>query len=535
MAEDTKTITQNQAFDPLDMNNYRIEKLPKMEKSGFEKLMSKLGIPLAVIAFVLIYWFSGISFLDNLSETSVSGKALARLNEIGLTDFIRSNYAMLAIFTAALILWITEAIPNYLTSLFVVLGIVLCGVTSQKEAFAQLGHPVMWLNILSFILASMLVKTKFAKRLALGFVLKFGKNAKSTLWSFLAINLILSMFISATTVKAAIMLPIMMTVCAIYGAYGGNRNNFGRNLVIQELFQVNLGASAFLTGSGAHLLAISLIFGATTSEFGYTDWLKTCAPLSLLILVLGLTLSMYVFFPMKKEEQKPQIEGGMERLRAELAAMGKMTTEEWKAVIIFGGVLLMWCTDSLHGVDATTVALIGAVIALMPGIGVVKWNDVDIPWHLMIFSCGAYALGAGLNTTNLPGTLVNALFDSLGIGDGTPFWVLYVIVTFCMMYSGLIFQSKTIRTMIFVPIAMGIAQRFGYPVISLALPVAMLTEHCYALPFNSKPALLLYSTNQYSITDAFKYGITLMTISWFLILVWGQTVLKWLGITPGLF
>lgn len=133
MAEDTKTITSNHAFDPLDMNNYRIEKLPKMEKSGFEKLMSKLGIPLAVIAFVLIYWFSGISFLDNLSETSVSGKALARLNEIGLTDFIRSNYAMLAIFVAALILWITEALPNYLTSLFVVLGIVLCGVTSQKE------------------------------------------------------------------------------------------------------------------------------------------------------------------------------------------------------------------------------------------------------------------------------------------------------------------------------------------------------------------------------------------------------------------
>lgn len=34
----------------------------------------------------------------------------------------------------------------------------------------------MWLNILSFILASMLVKTQVAKRFALWFVLKFGKN-----------------------------------------------------------------------------------------------------------------------------------------------------------------------------------------------------------------------------------------------------------------------------------------------------------------------------------------------------------------------
>ncbi len=536
MAEDTKAAAQQApAYDPLDMNNYRIEKLPKMEKSGFEKWMAKLGIPLAAIAFVLICWFSHIGFIDNITEGSVSGKAVARLQEIGLPAFIRSNYAMLAIFVAALILWMTEAIPNYLTSLLVVLGTVLCGVTSQKEAFAQLGHPVMWLNILSFILASMLVKTKFAKRLALAFVLKFGKTAKGVLWSFLLINLVLSMFISATTVKAAILLPIMMTVCAIYGAYGGNRNNFARNLVIQELFQVNIGANAFYTGSGAHLLAISLIFGATTSEFGYSDWLISCGPMSVLILIIGLLLGMYVFFPMKKEEQKPQIEGGMDRLKAELEAMGKMTREEWKAVAIFGGVLLMWCTDRLHGVDATTVALIGAVIALMPGIGVVKWNDVDIPWHLMLFSCGAYVLGTGLNATGLPGTMVNALFDSLGITDNTPFWVLYVILTFFMMYSGLIFQSKTIRTMIFVPIAMGVAQRFGYPVISLALPVSMLIEHCYVLPFNSKPAALLYTTNQYSMTDAFKYGITLMTISWFIILLWGETVLKWLGITPGLF
>jgi hypothetical protein len=55
------------------------------------------------------------------------------------------------------------------------------------------------------------------------------------------------------------------------------------------------------------------------------------------------------------------------------------------------------------------------------------------------------------------------------------------------------------------------------------------------LPFNSKPAALLYTTNHYSMTDAFKYGITMMTFSWLLILLFGQTVLKWLHITPGLF
>ena len=534
MATDT---TKAVSFDPLDMNNYKIEKLPKMQKSKFEVWMARLGGPLALIAFVWICWFCHFDFIDNLDMGSLATAAQKRLDVLGPEGFLRANYAMLGIFVASLILWITEAIPNYLTSLILILGVVLFNVTSQKEALAQLGHPVMWLNILSFVLASMLVKTQFARRLALAFVIKFGRSAKGVLWSFLLINLVLSAFISATTVKATIMLPIFMVICAIYGASDGHRNNFGRNLVIQNLFQVNIGANAFYTGSGAHLLAISLIAGFVGScDFGYKEWLVAVGPMSLIILVVGLLLGMYVFFPMKKEEQKPQLKGGLDRLKEELAAMGKMSPEEWKAVGIFFLVLFLWVTKgTFHHIDETIVALIGAILALLPGIGVVKWNDVDIPWHLMLFSAGAYTLGSGLNATDLPNTMVNAAFNSLGITADTPFWVLYVILTFLMMYSGLVFQSKTIRTMVFVPIALGVEKRFGFPPMSLALPVSMLIEHCYVLPFNSKPAVLLYTTNQYSMTDAFKYGITMMTFSWFLILLFGETVLKWLHITPGLF
>ena len=139
----------------------------------------------------------------------------------------------------------------------------------------------------------------------------------------------------------------------------------------------------------------------------------------------------------------------------------------------------------------------GAVVALLPGIGVVKWNDVDIPWHLMLFSAGAYTLGTGLEATDLPASLVDALFTQLGISETTPFWVLYLGLTFIMLFSAILFQSKTMRALIFVPMAIGIAQKFNYPILSLAFPVALLIEHVYVLPFNSKPSALLYTTNHY--------------------------------------
>ena len=278
---------QEQVFDPLDMNNYKVEKLPKMEKSGFEKWMARLGGPIAALVFILIYWVVDIPLFDNLDFSGLSSKAQARLNVIGEAAFIRACYAMLAIFCASIILWITEAVQSYLTSLMVILGVIICGVTTQKDAFAQLGHPVMWLNILSFVLASMLVKTRVAKRFALWFVLKFGKSAAGIFFSFLVINVVLSLFISATTVKATILLPIFMVVAAIFGASQGNRNNFGRNLVLQNLFQINIGASAFMTGSGANLLAVSLLTGAYSSvNIIYSDWLVAAFPLAMILLLI---------------------------------------------------------------------------------------------------------------------------------------------------------------------------------------------------------------------------------------------------------
>ena len=566
----TNNTDHTPPFDPLDMNNYHIEKLPKVQKTGVERFLQRIGGPLAILAFVLIYWVANISFINridtNEKTTPLTESAMARyaqiekaktkqltatmkgekklsdeqkvtLEQATHNEFIHINYAMLAIFVAAIILWITEAIPNYLTSLLVILGIVLCGVTTDKTAYAQLGHPVMWLNILSFILASMLVKTQVAKRFALWFVLKFGRNSGGIILSFIIINLVLSAFISATTAKAAILLPIFMVIAAIYGATGGeHRNNFGRNLILQNLFQINLGANAFLTGSGAALLAGSLIAGAMgIGSFSYQDWFKAAFPMSVLLILIAWFVGSKIYFPLKKEERVPQIEGGMERLKEELNKLGKMKFEEYKAIAIFVCVLILWATDKQHGINQTAVAFMGAVVALLPGVGVVKWNDVDIPWHLLLFSAGAYTLGAGLDATGLPGTLIDALFGSLGITQATPFWVLYMILTGGILLFSLIFQSKTMLTLIFIPIAIGVAQKNGYPIMSLAFPVAMLVGHVYVLPFNSKPAALLYTTNQYSWSDTFKFGITMMFISWLMILLWGETVLRWYGFTNGVF
>ncbi len=531
----SESVSESAAVkDPLDMGSYRIDRLPKRQRSVTEIWLARAGIPLGVSFFVLFGFAWTPEFLVNFQADTLPARATATLAEFGTDEFIRRNTFMLGIFMFALVLWTTQTLPSYMTSLIVIIALVLTGVLSERDAYANLGHPIMWLNIMSFILASMLVKTGLAKRFTLWFILRFGNSASKVFLSFIFINVVMSAFISATTAKAAILLPVFMVIAAIYGARPGNsgKTNFGRNIVLQQLLNINLGAGAFVTGSGANLLAAALIGGAISGGVFFADWMMAMLPTMLGLMLLGYIIGMKMVFPLEEREKLPQIEGGMERLKEEQDKLGPLRWDEVRAGVIFVLILAFWATDKLHGISPTAVAFVGGIVALLPRVGVVEWNDVDIPWHLMLFSAGAYTLGAGFAQTGLPNIGVQAFFSGIGLDQDTPFWVLYIVLTAVMCYSALLSQSKTMRAMIFVPIAIGTAELFNYPIISLALPVAFLIEHVYVLPFNSKPAALLYETDHYSLNDAMKYGLIMMTLGWIANIIMGETWFRFLGITP---
>jgi len=64
---------------------------------------------------------------------------------------------------------------------------MLTGLTADHYACALKGHPVLWLNILSFRPVSILIKAAAAKRFALWFPVKFDHNASSVFFNFMFI------------------------------------------------------------------------------------------------------------------------------------------------------------------------------------------------------------------------------------------------------------------------------------------------------------------------------------------------------------
>lgn len=497
-------------YDPLDMNSYSLNKLPKRPLSATGRFFRVWGLPIAAVLFVLTAYVFQFPI------------------------FNAKQQVMFGLFATALFLWISETVPNYVTSMLLICGLVLTGILKAKPAMATLGDPVIWLNVSAFIMASAMIKTDLVKRAALWLILRFGRNAGMIFMTFLAINLVLAAFVNATAAKAALMMPLFMVVSAVYGAPGTDTtNNFARNLVLHNLLMINASCNMYMTGSGANLLGVALLAGAGCTVY-YFDWFSAAVPLVLAFGILSYAIGVRFVFPLTKEDRMPKLQGGTEALKRSYDELGPVKLNEVKAAIVFLIVLLVWATDKIHGINATVVAMLGAVVMLAPQFKLITWNDVDIPWHLMIFSAGAYSLGAGLSATKMMNVLTLELMDSLGMNTMS-YFQLYAVLTAIFIASHFIFQSKNMRTMIFMPIVIGIAQALKMDLMSLAMPILLCINVCWSLPFNAKPNAMLYGTNKYTMGESFKYGFVMSVLYWALLLLAGGTYFVWLGISPGFF
>ena len=501
--------------DLLDLDKQTFSSVPARVPTPAERWMEYLGFPLGLAAFAFI---------------------ISIPTPFGLT---LSGQAALACFALALIWWIAEPVPAYVTSLVLMTLLVLTAAWDQDKVLAVLGLDVIWLNVMAFILSAILVRTNLAKRLALALFVRFGGHAATMLLAFVVLQLALAPLIPATAARAVMTLPLMLVVAAIYRSTAGRPTNFGRNLFLQNLLGINILSSGFMTGSTANLLAVGFILSMGEHRVYYTDWMFASLPVAVIAMLIAWWIGPHLLFPIAAADATPSLPGGVDALQSQLRHLGPLSLNERKGLAIFGLVVFLWVTDRFQAawfgfsIDPVMAAMIGVILAFAPRVGLLTWTDADIPWHLMIFSAGAYAGGLALDQTGAARWAIQQVFDALHFGSHANFWAVYTVVIAVNMYSHFFFTSKTMRTIIMLPVVIGIARHLGFAPVSLALPAAFTIDWVIGLPISAKPNLILFTTGQYSVLDNLKYGFVMATVGIILLVIAGATWFRVLGITPG--
>ena len=139
--------------------------------------------------------------------------------------------ACLAVLAFAVTLWVTEALPFAVTSLFVLLLIPVFGIADYATVVAAgFGNPIITFFIGVLILSSGFGRSGLGARLVLYVLLIFGTRTDRVLLGFLTVGAALSMWITDMAV-AAILLPLGVGVLRD-ARLKPLESNFGRALMI---------------------------------------------------------------------------------------------------------------------------------------------------------------------------------------------------------------------------------------------------------------------------------------------------------------
>ena len=434
---------------------------------------------------------------------------------------------VIAIFVMAVLLWLTEAIPAWATSIVIIFVLLFC-VSDSAFNFLQgtegeygelldyqgvmscFADPTIILFLGGFVLAIAATKSGLDVMMAKTLIAPFGKKSENVLLGFLLITGIFSMFIS-NTATAAMMLTFLTPVFKALPANGKGRIALTMAIPVGA----NLGGMGTPIGTPPNAFAFKVLNDPAGMNMGisFGQWMMIMAPLVIILLMIAWRL-LIKFFPFSQKTIELKIEGHV--------------SHNWRTVVVavtFILTIILWVLGKRVGINANTVAMLP--IAVFAFTGVITSKDLqDIDWAVIWMVAGGFALGNAMNQTGLAANAVN----SIPFGIFNPIVILVISGLVCFALSN--FISNTATAALLIPIltvvCVGMGDKLeiigGTPTVLIGIAVA--ASCAMSLPISTPPNAIAYSTGLINQKDMVKVGMVVgligLVLGYGLLIVYGK-------------
>ena len=431
---------------------------------------------------------------------------------------------VIALFVFAALMWMFEIIPNWTTSLLVILISLLtisnkglgffCNpkfgqLVNYKDIMAAFADPVVMLFLGGFVLAIMAEKYGLDVTMARILLKPFGNKPKTVLLGFLIVIAIFSMFMS-NTATAAMMLAFLAPVLAVLPK--DDKGRIGLALAIPVA--ANIGGIGTPIGTPPNATAVKFLAEAGY-EVTFMEWSVRMIPFVIIMIFIAWII-LQIFFPFKSDKVVLEI------------PENKRTTD-WKTYIVwitFISTILLWTTEQIHHINSNVVALIPLGVLTCTGI-FTKEDIKEINWTVLWLVAGGFALGTVLQGTGL----AKVLIQSIPFGSMPVLLVLLVSGLVCYLMSNFISHSAT--SALLIPILIVVAEGMADPqamnnaafttmggTYAMISFVALCASIAMLFPISTPPNAIASSTGLVETKDMAKVGIIIGIIGFFISFLW---------------
>ncbi|MDQ0428819.1 anion transporter [Planomicrobium stackebrandtii] len=409
---------------------------------------------------------------------------------------------MLIILVFALTGWSMKLLPSAVVSLTIIVLIPIMGLGTFEDSLSGFSKPFVWLLVSAFVFAAAMEKTGIGKRIAFN-LLYFAKGStKRTVPFLFLVLIILGFFIPTAAGRTSTIIPVCVGMIQVIKDKQ-QAVNFAKTIMIGATFTSGFICWALLTGSNSSIYAVAAIQATIGYKWNYIYWFICSFPI-MLVVVGCLWLVLKKLFPIDTEV----VPKDDSFIKNELAALGKMTSAEWRIMILGILILASWTTEPYHGLSVPLTALIGSIITCLPGIGVQKWKEVSpvISWDAIILFGAGYAIA---DTIQRNGTATwIALKITEFIPTASPFGAaLFILILVLFMRLG--FAEMLAITATILPITISLAEIWGINPLWLAQVMLIACSFGLFFPFQSTSNLLTFSYGYYTEKNLFHTGILL--------------------------
>lgn len=428
----------------------------------------------------------------------------------GIAGLTVVQQRVIAIFVMAVMLWITEAIPAWATSIAIIFVLLFCVSNSSfnflqgnEGQYGQLldsvgimacfADPTIILFLGGFILAIAATKSGLDVWMAKTLIKPFGKKSENVLLGFLLITGVFSMFIS-NTATAAMMLTFLTPVFKALPANGKGRIALTMSIPIGA----NLGGMGTPIGTPPNAFAYKVLNdpAGLNMQISFGQWMLIMVPLVLVLLFIA-WIVLKKFFPFTQKTIELNIQGDMSR--------------NWRTAVVgitFVVTILLWVMGKYVGVNSNTVAMLP--IAIFAITGVITAKDLQkIDWGVIWMVAGGFALGLALNGTGLAKVAIQAIpFDAW-----SPIVILIIAGLVCYFLSN--FISNTATAALMIPILTVVCEGMGEKLSviggtsTMLIGIAVAASAAMTLPISTPPNAIAYSTGLIDQKDMAKTGIVI--------------------------
>ena len=301
-----------------------------------------------------------------------------------------------------------------------------------------------------FIAAAMSA-TALDKRIALFVLSKVDAKVNHIVIGAMVVGFLLAFIVPSTTARVACLVPIMMGFILAFNV--DKQSRFAGLLMITTAQTASIWNVGIKTAAAQNMVAVGFIEKQLKGQITWADWFIAAAPFAAIM-----TIALYFIMTRMIKPEMDEIAGGRNTIGAQLAALGKMTLNEWKLLVIVLALLGFWATEkTLHNFDTSSTTIAAIALMLLPRIGVMDWkaSQKAFPWGtVMLFAVGI-SLGTALLQTKAAGWLANLIVHNLGLENASAFAILMLLSLFLIVIH-LGFASATALASTMIPIVISV-------------------------------------------------------------------------------